>query len=202
MFRKPDQKRTFDLVLSVFMLIICSPVFLIIGVLIKVLMPGPVFFLQKRIGKDYKPFTLYKFRTMEVISRFESERFDLGDRSRITKLGSLLRKTKFDEIPQLFNILKGDMSFVGPRPEIQKWTEVYTDKWKIVHSVRPGITDPASIEFLREEEILSASPEPEKTYREVILPRKLDLNIAYTKQRSMKGDMQILLKTAKEMIIR
>ena len=202
MYRTPNLKRTVDLVISIILVGILFPIFPLIGILIKIWMPGPVFFMQRRIGKDCIPFTIYKFRTMGTIDPIESERFEPGDNSRTTRLGKLLRDTKIDEIPQLINVLKGDMSLVGPRPEIKKWTEIYTDKWRIVHSVRPGITDNASLEFRNEEKILSASGDPEKTYRDLILPRKLDLNIAYTNQQSMMVDMRILFRTAKEILLK
>lgn len=165
-------------------------------------MPGPVFFIQQRIGQQGKPFRLIKFRTMKVASGKTSGSFDAGDNTRITPLGRFLRKTKLDELPQLINVLKGEMSFVGPRPEVKQWTEVYPEKWKIVHSVKPGITDNASIEFRNEEEILAKSNDPIKTYKEEILPRKLDLYIDYVNNRSGWGDLIIIYKTIKVVILK
>ncbi len=181
------------------LLMLLIPV-LIIVIFIKLLMPGPVFFLQQRIGQHSKPFRLIKFRTMLVATGKSAGSFDAGDGSRITPLGRFLRKTKLDELPQLINVLKGEMSFVGPRPEVKQWTEVYPEKWKIVHSVKPGITDNASIEFRNEEEILAKSEDPIKTYKEVILPRKLDLYIEYVNNRSFTGDMKIILRTIKAVL--
>lgn len=158
-------------------------------------MPGPVFFIQHRIGHLGRPFKLIKFRTMKLASGKSSGSFDAGDSSRITPLGRILRKTKLDEFPQLINVLKGDMSFVGPRPEVKQWTEFFPEKWKIVHTVKPGITDNASIEFRNEEEILAASSDPIKTYREEILPRKLDLYIDYVNNRTFSKDFKIIIYT-------
>jgi lipopolysaccharide/colanic/teichoic acid biosynthesis glycosyltransferase len=193
-------KKSFDLIISLIGLVILSLPFIIITILIKLTMPGPVFFIQQRIGKNGKPFMLIKFRTMTVASGKSSGSFDAGDTSRITPLGGVLRKYKLDELPQLINVFLGDMSFVGPRPEVRQWTEVYPEKWEIVHSVKPGITDIASIEFRNEEEILSQSSDPIMIYKELILPRKLDLYIDYVKNRSFWGDIVIILKTIKALI--
>lgn len=158
-------------------------------------MPGPVYFRQERKGYSGRTFKLIKFRTMSVAQNSEKGSFDIGDKSRITPLGRILRKTKIDELPQLINVLKGDMSLVGPRPEVKKWTEVYPEKWDIVLSVKPGITDNASIEFRNEEEILSTAEDPEAMYRDVVLPRKLDLYIDYVNNHSFRGDLKIIFKT-------
>jgi len=171
--------------------------FLGIALMIKTTMPGTIFFIQQRVGKNGKLFNLIKFRTMNLASGKERGSFDAGDTSRITPVGVFLRKYKIDELPQLFNVLLGDMSFVGPRPEVKQWTSVYPEKWKIVHSVMPGITDNASIEFRNEELILAESQDPLKTYEEIILPRKLDLYIDYVQSRSFWGDIAIILKTIK-----
>lgn len=158
-------------------------------------MPGPILFRQLRVGKNGKLFRLNKFRTMRVLKEAEKGIFDAGNSSRITPLGKFLRKTKLDELPQLFNVLRGDMSIVGPRPEVKQWTEDYPEKWAIVHSVRPGITDNASILFRNEEEILAASSNPTETYKNEILPKKLDLYIDYVNNKSFIGDVKIILKT-------
>lgn len=195
-------KPLFDLLFSFLGLLLLSLPFFFIALLIKVRMPGPVFFIQQRMGKQGRPFRLIKFRTMKVASGKSSGSFDAGDNSRITPLGRFLRKTKLDEIPQLINVLKGEMSIVGPRPEVKQWTEAYPEKWKIVHSVKPGITDNASIEFRNEEEILAKSNDPIKTYKEEILPRKLDLYIDYVNNRSGWGDLIIIYKTIKVVILK
>lgn len=188
-------KRLFDISHSFIGLIIASPLLIVIAVLIKVFSPGPLLFCQNRIGLKNSIFKLYKFRTMKVAKEKEKGSFDIGDISRITPLGRILRKTKIDELPQLINVLKGDMSLVGPRPEVKKWTEVYPEKWDIVLSVKPGITDNASIEFRNEEEILSTAEDPEAMYRDVVLPRKLDLYIDYVNNHSFRGDLKIIFKT-------
>jgi len=193
-------KPLFDRLFCFLGLLLFSLLLLFIALLIKVLMPGPVFFIQQRTGRQGRTFKLIKFRTMKVASGKSSGSFDAGDNSRITPFGQFLRKTKLDELPQLFNVLKGDMSFVGPRPEVKQWTEVYPEKWKIVHLVKPGITDNASIEFRNEEEILAQSDDPIKTYREEILPRKLDLYIDYVNNQTFLGDLKIILKTIKVVI--
>jgi len=165
-------------------------------------MPGPIFFIQTRIGKGGKGFRLLKFRTMLVKPQTPEGSFDAGDQSRITALGKILRKTKLDEIPQLINVLKGDMSLVGPRPEVKKWTVVYPEQWAIVHQVLPGITDNASIEFRNEEELLAQSSNPEESYRNVILPRKLELYINYVNHHSFWGDLMIIIRTIQSVILK
>ena len=188
-------KRIFDISSSFLGLIIISPILLIVALFIKILMPGPVFFIQTRIGKGGKEFRLLKFRTMLVKPKTSEGSFDAGDPSRITALGKVLRKTKLDEIPQLINVLKGEMSLVGPRPEVKKWTAAYPEQWAIVHQVLPGITDNASIEFRNEEELLAQSSNPEETYKNIILPRKLELYIDYVNHHSLGGDLMIILRT-------
>lgn len=188
-------KILFDFLFSIIVILLVAPVLIICCLLIIVFMPGPVLFIQQRVGKNGKPFRLFKFRTMKAASDKATGSFDVGDVTRITPLGRFLRKTKLDELPQLINVLIGDMALVGPRPEVKEWTSVYPEKWKIVHSVKPGITDNASIEFRNEEEILAKSTEPRTTYREEILPRKLDLYIDYVHNRSFLGDIRIILKT-------
>jgi len=195
-------KRIFDFLTSFFCIIIIAPILLIIALFIKLLMPGPIFFIQTRIGKGGKEFRLLKFRTMLVKPKTSEGSFDAGDQSRITALGKILRRTKFDEIPQLINVLKGDMSLVGPRPEVKKWTTVYPEQWAIVHQVQPGITDNASIEFRNEEELLAQSSNPEETYRNVILPRKLELYINYINHHSFLGDMRIIIRTIQSVILK
>lgn len=165
-------------------------------------MGSPVFFKQERIGKLGKSFSLYKFRSMSEDKNARNGRFDAGGKLRITPLGKTLRKIKLDELPQLINILMGDMSFVGPRPEVRQWTKIYPEKWKIVHSVKPGITDNASIEFRNEEDILACSKDPIKTYQDEILPRKLELYIDYVNNQSFLGDLKIILKTIKVVILK
>ena len=139
---------------------------------------------------------MFKFRTMTVRSGSEKGAFDAGDASRVTKVGRFLRATKLDELPQLWNVIRGDMALVGPRPEVRKWVEVNPERWAIVHAVRPGITDPAAILYRDEEKILANVPDPERFYREEILPRKLDLYVEYVRTRTFWGDLKILGQTA------
>ena|SRR6218665_1239437 len=195
-------KRIIDFLFSLIGLIILIIPFTLIGLLIKIKMPGPVFFVQIRVGKEGKPFKLFKFRTMSVASGKTSGSFDAGDSSRITPLGRILRKTKLDELPQLINVLIGDMSLVGPRPEVQQWTQIFPDQWKIVHRMRPGITDNASIMFRNEEEILANSQNPTLTYKEEILPKKLRMYIDYVENHSILIDAKIILTTIKEIIVK
>ena len=143
-------------------------------------------------GRD---FVLLKFRTMTVRAGSEAGTFDAGDTSRVTRIGRYLRATKLDELPQLWNVVVNDMSLVGPRPEVRKWVEAYPERWAVVHAVRPGITDPAAIVFRHEEKLLAASTDPERMYRERILPCKLDLYEAYIRTRSFWGDFVILWRT-------
>jgi lipopolysaccharide/colanic/teichoic acid biosynthesis glycosyltransferase len=195
-------KRLFDITISFLLLCIICFVFLIISVIIKITMPGPILFRQSRVGKNGKLFRLNKFRTMKVLRDAEQGSFDAGNKSRITPLGKILRKTKLDELPQLINVLIGEMSIVGPRPEVKQWTEIYSEKWAIVHSVKPGITDNASILFRNEEDLLYISTNPAETYKMDILPKKLDLYIDYVKNQSLMGDLKIILKTIYTVIVK
>lgn len=195
-------KKLFDFVASFIGLIVFSPLFIISGLLIEILTPGSIFFIQTRIGLKGKEFKLLKFRTMKEKPENSEGSFDPGDKSSITPLGKVLRRTKIDEMPQLLNVLMGDMSIVGPRPEVKKWTKVYPDKWAKVHSVKPGITDNAAIEFFNEEELLSQLPDPEDTYRNVVLPRKLDLYIDYVNNHTICGDIMIIFKTIQTIFVR
>lgn len=188
-------KKALDVTASLLGLIILSPLFIAISLTIALTMPGPILFRQIRVGKNRRLFVLNKFRSMSIKRGSEKGHFDVGNTSRITKLGSFLRKYKLDELPQLFNVLVGDMSLVGPRPEVKKWTEVYQSKWDTVLKVRPGITDNASIYFRNEEEILSNSLNPEKTYELEILPKKLDYYIEYVNNNSFLGDLKIIFRT-------
>jgi lipopolysaccharide/colanic/teichoic acid biosynthesis glycosyltransferase len=194
-------KRIFDFTFALLGIVFLFSLFLIISLIILITMPGPILFRQQRVGQFGRVFLFNKFRSMRVFKEASRGSFDAGNSSRITPLGHFLRKTKLDELPQLFNVLKGDMSIVGPRPEVKYWTEVYPEKWKIVHSVRPGITDNASILFRNEEEILAKSSNPTETYRNEILPRKLDLYIEYVNNRSFLGDIKVIFKTIKAVVV-
>lgn len=188
-------KRCFDIIASFFGLLMLSPVLLILAVAVVLDSGFPVFFVQKRVGKGGHQFRIFKFRSMTVSKAAAEGSFDAGNSRRVTRVGRILRKTKLDELPQLWNVFIGDMSLVGPRPEVQKWVEAYPERWRFVHSIRPGITDNASLEFRNEEEILAASDDPEVTYREVVLPRKLYLYEDYVRNRTFLGDIRIIFRT-------
>jgi len=186
-------KRLFDISFSFIGLIILIPVFVIIAILIKLLMPGPVLFIQKRTGRYGKPFSLFKFRSM-TINNGGSPTTILGD-SRITALGADLRKYKLDELPELWNVLKGDMSFVGPRPDIPEFTDRITGEERRILDLRPGITCPASLKYSNEEEMLAHVPDPQKYTDQIVWPDKVRMNLDYYYQRSFFGDIIIIIKT-------
>ncbi|MFT3739982.1 MAG: sugar transferase [Breznakibacter sp.] len=188
-------KRFFDVIVSLCLILCFSPLFLVLCVMVWTTDGFPVFFVQQRIGLNRKSFRLYKFRTMRILKGTEKGSFDAGDSSRVTRVGRFLRKSKLDELPQLFNVLKGDMSMVGPRPEVAKWVDVYPEQWAKVLTVRPGITDNASIVFRNEEELLAQSSDPQLTYRDEILPYKLDLYLEYVNKSGLWNDLKILSKT-------
>lgn len=190
-------KRLFDIIFSLLGLILLQPVLIIITIAIKVNSRGPIFFKQKRVGRYGKPFILYKFRSMTLFELAAEGLFQPGNVSRVTSVGRFFRKSKLDELPQLINVLIGDMSMVGPRPEVANWVAVYPDAWDIILTVRPGITDNASIIFQDEESILAEVDDPEQVYRQVILPRKLELYIDYVGNHSLFGDLMIILRTLK-----
>ena len=192
-------KRIFDITLSLFGLIILLPFMLIIAILIKIDSKGPVFFKQIRVTKNGKEFKIFKYRTMRVGSDKYSQ-ITVGKDGRITKIGSFLRKYKLDEIPQLINVLIGDMSLVGPRPEVPKYVALYTDEQKEILKVRAGITDYASIEFSDENDLLASEEEPEKAYIEKIMPKKIELNKKYLAEVSILTDIKIGLLTIKKIL--
>lgn len=188
-------KRFLDIVSSLFVLILLSPLWLIIAIAIVMESRGGVFYKQIRVGKDNRDFFLYKFRTMRTGSD-QKGLLTVGERdSRITRVGYFLRKYKLDEFPQLINVLKGDMSIVGPRPEVRKYVDMYTPEQLRVLSVRPGLTDLASIQYVHENELLAASDDPEKTYIEEVMPAKLQLNLQYIDNQSVIGDIKLILQT-------
>ena len=188
-------KRCFDILSGLIGLVFLGPVFLIILIVSMAAHGRPVFFKQHRVGRNGIDFLLLKFRTMCVEKGAEAGQFDPGDCSRVTSVGKFLRRTKLDELPQIWNVLKGEMSVVGPRPEIRKWVEAYPNHWQEVLTVRPGITDPASIRFRNEEALLALASDPEAEYREVILPQKLALYEEYVANASFFGDLALIFKT-------
>ena len=192
-------KRIFDITLSLFGLIILLPFMLIIAILIKIDSKGPVFFKQIRVTKGGREFKILKYRTMRVGSDKYSQ-ITVGKDERITKIGSFLRKYKLDEIPQLINVLIGDMSLVGPRPEVPKYVALYTDEQKEILKVRAGITDYASIEFSDENDLLASEKNPEEAYIEKIMPKKIELNKKYLSEISVLTDIRIILLTIKKIL--
>ena len=188
-------KRSFDIIISFIGLILLSPLFLIISFIIKTSSEGPIFFKQIRVGKDGKEFKIIKFRTMEADAEKKGMQITVGQDGRITKEGRWLRKFKIDELPQLINVLVGEMSLVGPRPEVPKYVAYYNDYQRNILKVRPGITDLASIEFRAENDLLGKSIDPEKTYIEEIMPAKFNLNLKYIESMSLFNDFKIIIKT-------
>ena len=188
-------KRAFDLTASLIGVAILLPLFVVVAVLIFFGDGWPVLFKQTRIGLNGAPFKVLKFRTMYKDAERAGQLTVSGRDPRITRSGYLLRKYKLDELPQLFNVIKGDMSLVGPRPEVPAYVELYTNDQKRVLSVKPGITDAASLEFINENELLADADDPQTYYKEVILPRKLRLQLNYVDQRSFMGDISIIVKT-------
>lgn len=195
-------KRLIDLVLAAGALLVFSPLLFLLAVLVKTGSAGPVFFRQERAGRNGKYFRIFKFRSMAVDPDAEKKGFEPGSKMRVTSIGKILRKTKLDELPQLLNVIKGEMSIVGPRPEVRKYIELYPERWSKVLSIAPGITDPGSIEFRNEEEILAAAPDPEKEYTEKLLPAKLDLYEKYADSISFISDIKIIVRTAAAVIFK
>ena len=192
-------KRIFDTILSLFGLVILLPFMLIIAIFIKLDSKGPVFFKQVRVTKNGREFKIFKYRTMRVGSDKYSQ-ITVGKDKRITEIGSFLRKYKLDEIPQLINVLVGDMSLVGPRPEVPKYVNLYTEEQKEILKVRAGITDYASIEFSNENDLLASEENPEKAYIEKVMPKKIELNKKYLSEISVLTDIKIILLTIKKIL--
>lgn len=186
-------KRSFDIFSSLIGIILLIPVFIIVGIIIKIDSRGPLFFTQERIGKHFKPFKILKFRTMVYGS--DGPLITAKGDQRITRVGRYLRRYKIDELPQLFNVIKGDMSIVGPRPEVKKYVELFKSDYVHILTVRPGITDPASLRYSDEESILSLSHEYEELYIKRILPDKIKLSLEYVKDHNMIKDILIIIKT-------
>jgi len=190
-------KRVFDFIAAILGLVLLLPILLIISLWIKLSSTGPLFYSQKRVGRDFKEFDIYKFRSMVVNADKIGPSVTSGNDSRITKVGRFIRKTKIDELPQLLNVIKGDMSLVGPRPEVMKFVEKKRGEYKKVLSVRPGITDNAAIEFRDEETIMDQYEDKEKAYIEIILPKKIQLYYQYIDNISFINDIKLILKTLK-----
>ena len=193
-------KRIFDILFSLVGLFFLLPIFIVISVLIIAESGGGVFYLQTRVGQFGNDFKLFKFRTM-IADSDKKGLITVGMRdSRITKVGYFLRKYKLDELPQLINVLVGNMSFVGPRPEVRKYVEMYNAKQMFVLNAKPGITDYASIEYSNENELLGNSENPNETYINVIMPAKLELNLKYIKEQGLATDLKLIFKTISKII--
>ncbi len=193
-------KRIFDLFFSIVFIILLSPFFLLFSLLIVIDSPGSVFYRQQRVGKDGKDFFLIKFRTMRA-GADRSSLLTIGSRDqRITRVGYFLRKYKLDELPQLFNIICGEMSIVGPRPEVRKYAALYNTEQLKVLSVLPGLTDYASLKYINESDMLSQSNDPEALYLNEIMPAKLKLNLQYIDERNFMTDLKIILMTIKRIL--
>jgi len=190
-------KRIFDIIASLFGLILLTPFLIIIIVWIKLSSKGPVFYVQKRVGVGFREFDMYKFRSMVVDAEKKGPSITSGDDPRITKIGKILRKTKIDELPQLFNVLKGDMSLVGPRPEVMKFVSQKKEEYKKVLSVKPGITDNAAIVYRDEEKIMEQFEDKEKGYIQEVLPKKIELYFQYIDNISFVNDIKLILQTLK-----
>ncbi|MEX0679261.1 MAG: sugar transferase [Pirellulales bacterium] len=188
-------KRTFDLLAAGLGLLLASPLLAIAALAIRLDSPGRVFFVQERVGRNFRAFGIYKFRTMVADAEGRGGPITFGADPRITRVGRWLRKTKLDELPQLINVLAGHMSLVGPRPEVPKYVEMFRGDYAYVLSVRPGLTDPASMKYRDEAEQLAASSDPEREYVERILPDKIALARRYIAGATLIGDLGILLRT-------
>lgn len=188
-------KRLFDLSIVIPGMLLLLPFFGLISVWIKLDSRGPVFFRQIRIGHRGRPFDIWKFRTMILNAEQNGSQLTVGDDPRITRCGRYLRKYKVDELPQLLNVLLGDMSLVGPRPEVPKYVCLYTDEQRSILAQKPGITDPASIKYWCENELLDQSKNPERTYLEDIMPEKIRINAEYMLHANLWSDIKVVLKT-------
>ena len=192
-------KRAFDIMFSFLGIVIIWPFLLIIALIVIIDSPGGAIYKQERIGKDGKPFNIFKFRTMMKNTGLE---LTLANDERVTRVGGFLRKYKLDELPQLFNVLGGSMSLVGPRPEVRKYVEMYNKEQRRVLSVRPGVTDMASIKYSDETSLMEDAEEMEKIYIDTIMPDKLSLNLEYIDNLSVMNDIKIIFSTLKKVFIK
>jgi lipopolysaccharide/colanic/teichoic acid biosynthesis glycosyltransferase len=192
--------RILDVFFSIFGLLLLSPILFIISLIIQLESKGGIFYLQERIGKNGIPFKLFKFRSMAVGSDSKGLLTVGMNDARITKSGQFIRRYKIDELPQLINVLKGEMSLVGPRPEVKKYVDLYTETQRKVLSVKPGMTDLASIEFSHENEILETQENPEEYYIQEIMPKKIELNMLYIENPNLINYFKLILKTGLKII--
>lgn len=188
-------KRVFDALAAASGLALALPVFLVVAAAIKLDSPGPVFFRQRRVGKDFRLFRIFKFRTMVQDAPERGSAITTGGDPRITSVGRLLRRSKMDELPQLLNVLKGDMSIVGPRPEVEQYVRMFSEDYAEILRVRPGITDLASVAYADEEQMLAQAPDPAEEYRRRILPQKIALSRESIRRSSLLFDLTLIFKT-------
>jgi lipopolysaccharide/colanic/teichoic acid biosynthesis glycosyltransferase len=193
-------KRLLDVFVSGVALALLAPLGAVLAAAVLLESGKPIFYKQRRVGRGFREFDLYKFRSMRINSHGPS--ITIGGDRRITRVGAFLRSTKLDELPQLWNVFRGEMSLVGPRPEVPEYVEVFRDRYALILTVVPGITDLASIRFRNEEEILAASSDPLRAYVEEVLPAKLDLAENYLERRSMIFDLRILFRTLRVIVAR
>lgn len=193
-------KRLFDIVVSSAGLLLAAPVLAAIAIAIKIDCPGPVFYRGMRIGRNGKPFRMFKFRTMVPNADKMGGPSTASDDPRLTRMAGFLKKYQLDELPQLIDVFRGEMSLVGPRPEVKVYVDMYTEEEKAILTVRPGMTDYASLWDFHEGEVLRGSQDPEKTYMEKIRPEKIRLQLKYVRERSLVVDLRILLMTLKKVV--
>jgi lipopolysaccharide/colanic/teichoic acid biosynthesis glycosyltransferase len=189
-------RRGLDVVVSAFGLLLLAPLLAAIALLVRVTSAGPILFRQERIGRSMVPFHLLKFRTMVEDAPSRGPAITVGADPRVTPVGALLRRSKLDELPQLLNVLRGDMSLVGPRPVVPSYVSLYSDAERRIFTVRPGITDPSSLHYHDESAVLAGYPDPERAYREIVLPHKIALSLAYVDTRTVWTDIGLLVRTA------
>lgn len=188
-------RRAFDLGAALLGLVVLAPVFAAVALAIASSSPGPVFFRQERVGRDGRMFRIFKFRTMRQDAEAHGAQLTVEGDPRITSVGRFLRASKIDELPQLINVVTGEMALVGPRPEVPRYVALYSDEQRRVLTVRPGITDPASIEYRDENAVLAAADDPEAAYVHEVMPHKLAINLEYLHRRTLATDIGVILST-------
>ena len=188
-------QRAFDATAAAVGLVVLAPVFAVVALVIAATSPGPVFFRQERVGRGGRTFRIHQFRTMRVDAEKVGGQLTVGGDPRITRVGAFLRASKLDELPQLIDVVRGEMALVGPRPEVPRYVSRYSAEERRVLDVRPGITDPASIEYRDESAVLARATDPERAYVEEIMPHKLAINLAYLERRTLMTDVGVILAT-------
>ncbi len=194
-FSEPSGQRLFDVTMSAVGLVLLSPLLLVAALAVRLSSPGPVFFKQVRVGRGGQEFEILKFRTMAVDAERKGGQLTVGSDPRVTRVGRFLRASKIDELPQLVNVLRGEMALVGPRPEVPRYVALYTHDQRRVLDVRPGITDPASVAYRDESAVLANHPDPERLYVQEIMQDKLRLNLDYLARRTFSSDIKVILGT-------